>query len=155
MTKLKSEDGLWSLLDHSSYVTLLPIRYNREYFGGIAILFPFSLTFLRRWKSQRSKIPWLAYRFSIDISLPRSSLCFSSQSPRFLFSNHKHLRKVLDFWFGFGFLLQCCGSAVSFWPLDPEFLNINLTTDWSLLLHAIHSLLCWRILQKKHTLLWF
>jgi hypothetical protein len=34
-----------------------------------------------------------------------------------------------------------------------EFLDISLTKDSSLLLHAIHSTFCWRILKK--TILFF
>ncbi len=43
------------------------------------------------WKSQRSKIHRLAYRFSIDFSLLGLAYGFLSKSPRFLFGNHKHL----------------------------------------------------------------
>ncbi len=52
---------------------------------------------VRRWKSQRSKIHRLAYRFSIDFLLQGLAFGFLSQSPRFLFGNHKHLPEVLEF----------------------------------------------------------
>ncbi len=35
-----------------------------------------------------------------------------------------------------------------------EYLDINLTEDSSLFLHAIHCPLFWRILKKNRTLLW-
>jgi hypothetical protein len=49
----------------------------------------------QRWKSQRSKIHRLAYRFFIvffiDFSLLGVAYSFLSQIPKFLFGNHKHL----------------------------------------------------------------
>ncbi len=47
----------------------------------------------------KSKIYRLAYRFPVDFSLLGLAYGFLSQSPRFLFGNHKHFTKVLDFWF--------------------------------------------------------
>jgi hypothetical protein len=38
---------------------------------------------------------------------------------------------------------------------EMEFLDINLTKDSSLLLHAIHSPFYWRIFRENHTILWF
>ncbi len=38
---------------------------------------------------------------------------------------------------------------------EMEYLDINLTEDSSLLLHAIRSLIHWRIFRKNRTLLWF
>jgi hypothetical protein len=37
---------------------------------------------------------------------------------------------------------------------EMEFLTMNLTKDWSLLLHAIQDPFYWRILEN-HTLLWY
>ncbi len=38
---------------------------------------------------------------------------------------------------------------------EMEFLDMNLTKDWSLLLHAIHSPFYWPIFKEIHSLLWF
>jgi hypothetical protein len=53
-----------------------------------------------RWKSQSNKIYRLVFRFSEDFSISRLLYRFLSQSPRFLFPNHKtHLTKVISFLF--------------------------------------------------------
>ncbi len=46
-----------------------------------------------------TKIHRLAFRFSKDFSIQVLAYGFLSQSSGFLFANHKHFRKVLDFWF--------------------------------------------------------
>jgi hypothetical protein len=58
-----------------------------------------ALNSIPRWKLQKSKIHNLAHRFSVDFSLLGLAYGFLSQSPRFLFGSHKHLIKVIDFWF--------------------------------------------------------
>jgi hypothetical protein len=56
--------------------------------------------------SQRSKIHRLAYRFSIDFSLLGLAYGFLCRRPIFLFGNHKHSNKFLDFWFAGGDFLD-------------------------------------------------
>jgi hypothetical protein len=64
--------------------------YSRAFLSYLSLFtvrrFLSKTVFLRR-KSQRSKIYRLAYRFPKDFPI----LGFLSQSPRFLFANHKHL----------------------------------------------------------------
>jgi hypothetical protein len=50
-------------------------------------------------------------------------------------------------------LIHCCFSFYCTYP-EMEFLDINLTKDSSLLLHAIHSPFM-ADFKENHTLLWF
>jgi hypothetical protein len=48
---------------------------------------------------------------------------------------------------------RCMGSSSSSMCAEMEFLDINLSKDSSLLLHAIRSPFYWQILQKSINLL--
>ncbi len=80
--------------------------------GGLKRINSCRKDLLPRRNSQRSKIHGLADRFSIDFSLLGLAYGgFHSQRPRFLFCNHKHLTKVLDFWFAVKICLKSIGRS--------------------------------------------
>jgi hypothetical protein len=71
-------------------MTALPLSFFDSVFGGYDVLY-------QRWKSQRSLINRLAYRFSIDFLILVLAYRFLSKSPRFLFANDLHLTKGSEF----------------------------------------------------------